>query len=172
MARGPEIKWVRTNNYKFHTFHLVHFRLSLSPRPSFQISEGLVLRLADTLATWQLRQRKEVQTPCTVACMEGRILHVFKSNNYIPYVITWLYSITGSVEIPTYHTKFMQKLPDPSYWDVHSLTTVAELWVLLSFSLATIAYFVCAIFFWNCLPVHCKVWVTCNWNETWASHTT
>ena len=31
----PEIKWVRTNNYKFHTFRLVHFHLSLSPRPSF-----------------------------------------------------------------------------------------------------------------------------------------
>ena len=31
----PEIKWVRTNNYKFHTFRSVHFHLSLSPRPSF-----------------------------------------------------------------------------------------------------------------------------------------
>jgi len=26
---GPEIKWVQTNNYKFHTFHLVHFNPSL-----------------------------------------------------------------------------------------------------------------------------------------------
>jgi len=30
-----ETKWVRTNNYEFHTFRSVHFHLSLSPRPSF-----------------------------------------------------------------------------------------------------------------------------------------
>jgi len=41
----PEIKWVRTNNYKFHTFRLVHFDLSLSPRPSFWFSKGQVPRL-------------------------------------------------------------------------------------------------------------------------------
>ena len=43
----PEIMWVRTNNnyYKFHTFHSVHFHLSLSLRPSFQFSEGLIPRL-------------------------------------------------------------------------------------------------------------------------------
>ena len=41
----PEIMWVRTNNYKFHTFRSVHFHLSLSPRPSFRFSEGLVPRL-------------------------------------------------------------------------------------------------------------------------------
>ena len=41
----PEIKWVRTNNYKFHTFRSVHFDPSLSPRPSFRFSEGLVPRL-------------------------------------------------------------------------------------------------------------------------------
>ena len=41
----PEIMWVWTNNYKFHTFRLVHFHLSLSPRPSFQFSEGLVPRI-------------------------------------------------------------------------------------------------------------------------------
>jgi len=35
----PEIKWVWTNNYKFRS---VHFHLSLSPRPSFRFSEGLV----------------------------------------------------------------------------------------------------------------------------------
>ena len=38
----PKIKWVRT---KFHTFRSVHFHLSLSPKPSFQFSEGLVSRL-------------------------------------------------------------------------------------------------------------------------------
>jgi len=27
----PEIKWARTNNYKFHTFRLVQFDPSLSP---------------------------------------------------------------------------------------------------------------------------------------------
>ena len=31
----PEIKWVQTNNYKFHTFRSVHFDPSQSPRPSF-----------------------------------------------------------------------------------------------------------------------------------------
>ena len=31
----PEIMWVQTNNYKFHTFRSVHFHLSLSLRPSF-----------------------------------------------------------------------------------------------------------------------------------------
>jgi len=41
----PQIKWVRTNNYKFHTFRSVHFDPSLCPRPSFRFSEGLVLRL-------------------------------------------------------------------------------------------------------------------------------
>jgi len=41
----PEIMWVQTNNYKFHAFRLVHFHLSLSPRPSFRFSEGLVPRL-------------------------------------------------------------------------------------------------------------------------------
>jgi len=41
----PEIKWVWTNNYKFHTFRSVHFDSSLSPRPSFRFSEGLVPRL-------------------------------------------------------------------------------------------------------------------------------
>jgi len=41
----PEIKWVQTNNYKFHTFRLVHFHLNLSPRPSLQFSKGLVPRL-------------------------------------------------------------------------------------------------------------------------------
>jgi len=39
--------WVRTNNYKFHTFRSVHFHLSLSPRPSFRFSEGRVPRLAN-----------------------------------------------------------------------------------------------------------------------------
>jgi len=43
----PEIKWVRTSDYKFHTFRSVHFHLSLSPRPSFQFSEGLVPRLSE-----------------------------------------------------------------------------------------------------------------------------
>jgi len=42
---APELKWVRTNNYKFHTFRSVHFNPSLSPRPSFRFSEGLVPRL-------------------------------------------------------------------------------------------------------------------------------
>jgi len=42
----PEIMWVRTNNYKFHTFLSVHFLPSLSPRSSFLFSKGLVLRLA------------------------------------------------------------------------------------------------------------------------------
>ena len=41
----PEKKWVRTNNYKFHTFRLLHFDPCLSPRPSFRFSEGLVPRL-------------------------------------------------------------------------------------------------------------------------------
>jgi len=41
----PEIKWVRTNNYKFHTFGSVHFNPSLSPRPSFRFSKDLVPRL-------------------------------------------------------------------------------------------------------------------------------
>ena len=41
----PEIKWVRTNNYKFHTFHSVHIDPSLSLRPSFRFSKGLVPRL-------------------------------------------------------------------------------------------------------------------------------
>jgi len=41
----PEIKWVQTNNYKFHTFCSVHFNPSLSPRPSFRFPEGLVPRL-------------------------------------------------------------------------------------------------------------------------------
>ena len=40
-----QTKWVRTNNYKFHTFRSVHFDPSLSPRPSFRFSEGLVPRL-------------------------------------------------------------------------------------------------------------------------------
>ena len=35
------------NNYRFHAFHLVDFHLSLSPRPSFQFSEGLVPRLVN-----------------------------------------------------------------------------------------------------------------------------
>ena len=41
----PEIKWIRTNNYKFHTFRSVHFYPGLSARPSFRFSEGLVPRL-------------------------------------------------------------------------------------------------------------------------------
>ena len=41
----PQIKWVWTNNHKFHTFRLVHFDPSLSPRPSFRFSKGLVQRL-------------------------------------------------------------------------------------------------------------------------------
>ena len=41
----PEIMWVRTNNYKFHTFRSVHFHLSLSPIPSFRFSKGLVPRV-------------------------------------------------------------------------------------------------------------------------------
>ena len=45
----PEIKWVQANNYKFHTFYSVHFHPSLSPRPSFRFSEGLVLRLGHLL---------------------------------------------------------------------------------------------------------------------------
>jgi len=44
----PEIKWVRTKNYKFHTFRSVHFDPSLSPRPSFRFSEGLVPRLSES----------------------------------------------------------------------------------------------------------------------------
>ena len=45
----PEIMWLRTNNYNFHTFRSVHFHLSLSPRPSFRFSEGLVPRLLTLL---------------------------------------------------------------------------------------------------------------------------
>ena len=47
--QGPAIKWVRTNNYKFDTFRSIHFDPSLSPRPSFRFSEGLVPRLAKKL---------------------------------------------------------------------------------------------------------------------------
>jgi len=46
----PEIKWVRTNNYKFHTFRSVRFDPGLSPRPSFRFSKGLVPRLPPTPA--------------------------------------------------------------------------------------------------------------------------
>ena len=45
MARIPEMKWVRSNNNKFHTFRSVHFHFSISLRPSFRFSEGLVPRL-------------------------------------------------------------------------------------------------------------------------------
>jgi len=36
----PEIKWVLTNNYKFHTFRSVHCHPSLSPRLSFRFFRG------------------------------------------------------------------------------------------------------------------------------------
>ena len=49
----PEIMWVRTNDYKFHTFRSVHFHLSLSPRPSFRFSEGLVPRLEYLWGCWR-----------------------------------------------------------------------------------------------------------------------
>ena len=48
LSLGPRTArslWVQTNNYKFHTFHSVHFHPSLSPRLPFWFSEGLVLRV-------------------------------------------------------------------------------------------------------------------------------
>jgi len=63
----PGIRWVCTNNYKFHTFHSVHFHLRLSSRPSFQFSKGLVPRLV--LSLWELVH----VVPCEISgmCMPG-----------------------------------------------------------------------------------------------------
>jgi len=47
MARSSR-KWVQTNNYKFHVFHLVHFHTSTPaylPDPLSSSPEGLVQRL-------------------------------------------------------------------------------------------------------------------------------
>ena len=42
----PEIMWVRTNNYRFHTF-VRYTSTSASPRPSYRFSKGLVPRLSE-----------------------------------------------------------------------------------------------------------------------------
>ena len=65
-----QTKWVRTNNYKFHTFRSVHFDPSLSPRPSFRFSEGLVPRLL--LSLWSVLPPCDIH-PQASAC--SRVLY-------------------------------------------------------------------------------------------------
>ena len=62
----PEIKWVQTNNYKFHTFRSIHFNPSQSPRPSFQFSEGLVLRLIQGKVSGSMRILENAQVNNTI----------------------------------------------------------------------------------------------------------
>jgi len=68
----PEIKWVRANNYKFHTFCSVHFHLSLPPRPSFRFSEGLVLRLISSLVMMAFFMAQELSDSTTIAIAINR----------------------------------------------------------------------------------------------------
>ena len=70
--------WVRTNNYKFHTFHSVHFHSAESPRPSFRFSEGLVPRLP------------KVYSLVKVVRVQIKRVPGFRGPNFAAYWRTWV----------------------------------------------------------------------------------
>ena len=71
----PEIKWVLTNNYKFHIFRSVHCHPSLSPRLSFWFFRGsgseTTFGCSNIVIVWRTHLR--LTTPRSSAWMKRRM---------------------------------------------------------------------------------------------------
>jgi len=97
-------RYLYQHSAKFRTFRLVHFHLSLSLRPSFQFSEGLVLRLPFRSADhFQYRHAEEGSGDLTwTAGMQlldkSRVKHaIYCINHTHPTTTCWLHAVRATV---------------------------------------------------------------------------